>query len=91
MLPRQDRATLAQLRSCHSLLAKRYRHKIGKEDSPLCNVCNEEETIRQVFKTCSNYIGARIKHFGGPSWDDEVNAGTQALAFVKEIGLQPTI
>ena len=51
--PQHVRRLYSRLRTGHTPELKSYRHRIGTEESPLCDKCGEEdETIQHVLCSC---------------------------------------
>jgi len=62
---RQERTTLAQIRTGHCVLLKAYRKIIGLEDDGPCETCNIEEEDREHFLgKCPAWRQERRETFG---------------------------
>ena len=61
---RKDSATLAQLRSGHSLLLAAYRHRIDEQKSDICPICEEEPQTVEHWLKCPGTLQKRQEIFG---------------------------
>ena len=61
---RKDSATLAQLRSGHSLLLAAYQHKIDEEKPDICPICEEEPQTVEHWLKCPGTAQKRQEIFG---------------------------
>ncbi|KAL5250102.1 hypothetical protein ACHWQZ_G015985 [Mnemiopsis leidyi] len=61
---RKKNATLAQLKSGHSLLLAAYRHRKNEEESKTCPSCNEEPQTLEHWLKCPGTSEKRQEFFG---------------------------
>ena len=81
---RKDSATLAQLRSGHSLLLAAYQHRVDEEKPDTCPICEEEPQTVEHWLKCPGTAQKRQEIFGKTDLSPAVLGGhpfeTLALA-----------
>ena len=75
---RQERTTLAQIRTGHCVLLKAYRKRIGLEDDGTCETCKIEEEDRE-------HLRRKVSSDKKPFKADPVDI----IAFLRRIGRLP--
>ena len=64
-MSRQDQSLLAQLRSGHYLGLREYQYRIGRVESPVCNLCGQgEQDLQHWLVDCPATEAQRFKLFG---------------------------
>jgi len=90
---RQERTTLAQIRTRHCTLLKAYRKRIGLEDGGTCETCTREEEDREhLLGRCQAWSQERRETFGKPflSHRELIKAEpADIIAFLRRIGRLP--
>ena len=65
---RRDQSLLAQLRSGHYIGLREYEHRIGRADSPVCNLCNQgDQDLQHWLVECPATEAQRFSLFGSHS------------------------
>ena len=65
IMSRQDQSLLAQLRSGHYLGLREYQYRIGRVESPVCNLCGQgEQDLQHWLVDCPATEAQRFKLFG---------------------------
>jgi len=90
---RQERTTLAQIRTGHCTLLKAYRKRIGLEDDGTCETCQREEEDREhVMGRCPAWSQDQRETFRKPflSHRELIKAEPEnVIAFLRRIGRLP--
>jgi len=90
---RQERTTLAQIRTKHCVLLEAYRKRIGLEDDGICETCSTEEEDRQhLLGKCPAWRQEQWETFGKtPLSHKELTKADPAdtIAFLRRIGRLP--
>jgi len=92
-LTRQERTTLAQIRTEHCTLLKAYRKRIGLEDDGTCETCKTEEEDREhLMGRCPTWSQEQRETFGKPflSHGELITAEpADIIAFLRRISRLP--
>jgi len=87
---RQERTTLAQIRTGHRVLLKAHRKRIGLEDDGTCETCSiEEEDREHLLGKCPAWRQERQETFGKPflSHKELIKVDpADTIAFMQRIG-----
>ena len=90
---RQERTTLAQIRTGHCTLLKAYRKRIGLEDEGTCETCKREEEDREhLMGRCPMWSQEWRETFGKPflSHRELIKVEpAEIIAFLRRIGRLP--
>ena len=89
---RQERTTLAQIRTGHCVLLKAYRKRVGLEDDGTCETCKIEEEDREHLGKCPAWSREGRKTFGKTflSHKELIKADpADIIAFLRRIGRLP--
>ena len=90
---RQERTTLAQIRTGHCALLKAYRKRIGIEDEGICDTCKiEDEDRDHLLGKCPAWSQERRETLGKPflSHNELIKADpADIIAFLRRIGRLP--
>ena len=90
---RQERPTLAQIRTGHCALLKAYRKRIGLEDDGICKTCKiEDEDSNHLLGKCPAWSQERRETLGKPflSHDEFIKADpADIIAFLRRISRLP--
>jgi len=89
---RQERTTLAQIRTGHCTLLKAYRKRIGLKDEGTCETCKTEEDREHLMGRCPAWSQERRETFGKPflSHGELIKAEpADIIAFLRRIGWLP--
>ena len=85
-MSRKDRTLLARIRSGHCEVAKEYQHRIGKANTPNCDVCSIPESVHHLLFECPQWMAQRRRHFDSMSATSLDVTGAQIVGFLRGIG-----
>ena len=87
---REEEVALHRLRLNRATHLQHFRHRIGKEDSPICTNCDlqQEETAEHYLLTCPRWTKERLDCLGAvPDPSILQNAPESVVSFIRRTGM----